>query len=217
MSKKEDLIRRCINHSALVNQQTPRYYVVYQIKYDFESGGWYSVKDLSKTGELKRYGTYEGAKKYALNLYHKYKKELGEDLEVCINEELIDLNENKKLKNRVADLEAKLAESEKKREYLFSSNCDYISQIEELKQQLAEKEKEILNISEYFGKVTFELRELCNKKDQDKISFCIEQLEKVKCETRHLAGLTREETFFVHYDTFRIFIDNQIKQLKEGK
>lgn len=44
---------------------------------------------------------------------------------------------------KIADLEAKLAECEKKREYLFSSNCDYISQIEELKQQLA-KSKDII-------------------------------------------------------------------------
>ena len=105
MNKENELKRRCINYSGLVNQQTPRYWVVYQIKYDFENGGWFSVKDLSKTNELKKYGTYIGAEKYALNLYHKYKKELGEDLEVCIKEELADpISELKKVKEEIHKL-----------------------------------------------------------------------------------------------------------------
>ena len=102
MTKEQLLMERVIDCSSLVNQETPRYWVVHQIKYDFESGGWYSVKDLSKTSELKKYGTPYGAKKYALNLYHKHKKELGEDLEVCIKEELVDVKDYNKLKQQLA-------------------------------------------------------------------------------------------------------------------
>jgi len=125
---KEELIKRCISCSALVNQQTPRYYVVYQIKYDFENGGWYSVKDLSKTNELKKYGTYNGAVKYGLNLYHKYKEKLGEDLEVCIKEELVN----------VADLEAKLKLSKMNESFEREKKDNAFRFIEELKQQIKE-------------------------------------------------------------------------------
>lgn len=82
------------------NTQFPRYYVVYRIKYDFESGGWFSVLELDKTKEIKKYGTFEAAKKYATSLYNKYKKELGEDLEVIIKDELIDIDKILKEKEK---------------------------------------------------------------------------------------------------------------------
>ena len=126
MSKEEELMRRCIDCSSLVNQETPRYWIVYQIKYDFESGGWYSVKDLSKTNELKKYGTPYGAKKYALNLYHKYKKELGEDLEVCIKEELVNIKDYNKTQQQLALTEKALELCYEKLEYIAKNYTDLV-------------------------------------------------------------------------------------------
>jgi hypothetical protein len=47
-------------------------------------------------------------------------------------------------------------------EEVFEELKGELRQLADLEAKLAEKEKEILEISEYFGKVTFELRELCN-------------------------------------------------------
>jgi hypothetical protein len=152
-------------------------------------------------------------------------------------EELIDTLNNKI--SKISDLEAKLAESEKNYIELFCRNTkletlysqktallnfykdtDLVKENKELKQQLAEKDREILKISEYFGKVTFELRELCNKKDQDKISFALEQLEmaKEKIMKVPITDYDFSGNFEKMYkqDAIRQ-IDNQIKQLKEGK
>lgn len=90
---------------------------------------------------------------------------------------------------KITDLEAKLAESEKKQEYLFSSMCEYVYQIEELKQQLAEKDKEIeflkLQSSKYLEKGmiivrTQDLEAIDAKHNQSKTEFAIQQLQRVK-------------------------------------
>lgn len=107
MSKKEEeLMQRCIVYELYSNNELPRYYIVDRIRHDFESGGWYSVIDLKKTNEFKKYGTLEGAKKYALRLYERYHKELGDDMDIRIRDEYIEVNafekEIKKLKNKLA-------------------------------------------------------------------------------------------------------------------
>ena len=102
-----------------------------------------------------------------------------------------------------------------------------ICKIEQLEQQLAEKEKE----KDYYQDLYFiavKKQERTNKvveqfqqrvkyfseQDQDKISFCIEKLEKVKDELTKL-----EQNYNLNLCDVKIynFIDNQIKQLKEGK
>ena len=87
----------------------------------------------------------------------------------------------------VADLEAKLAESEKERHEEWKTGKEWKWEWQKVNQKL-------------------------EKADQDKISFAIEQLEKVK------------ETFIWGKDNGYLtpenavnIIDNQIKQLKEGK
>lgn len=133
-------------------------------------------------------------------------------------------DENEKLQDKIADLEAKLAESEKKREYLFSSNCDYVSQIEELKQQLAEKDKEISNLNGLVRERDKQIKNLkTNKKrviehkNKNKISFATEQLEKVKENIKKtpITDFDLSGNFEKMYkkDAIRQ-IDNQIKQLK---
>lgn len=89
---------------------------------------------------------------------------------------------------------------------------------DQLKQQLAEKDKEI----EYYKKEAKKLNNeaqkyfedaYCNDSIyQDKISFCIEQLEKVK---EHNDNLVCDDEDYYNYIT--AFIDNQIKAIKEGK
>ena len=134
---------------------------------------------------------------------------------------------------KIADLEAKLAESEKKAYSRGHSQRDIANEIKlnalredvankekrivELKQQLAEKDKEI----EYQESMKILAVENQNKK-------AIEQLEKVK----ELLNTDFESTIswidpyedgeyvnsmtYNHNNTIKI-IDNQIKQLKEGK
>lgn len=113
-------------------------------------------------------------------------------------------DENEKLQDKVADLETKLAEKDQElndicQNYDFQIN-DFSREIHRLKQ----REKVL---------------------EQDKISFCIEQLEKVKEKI-----LSYEEIYYQFLESgakvpvfclenFRVrqTIDNQIKKLKGGK
>ena len=109
----------------------------------------------------------------------------------------------------------------------------YRHQIKELKQQLEEKDKEKFK-SMYFNKCLdfehlheefvdkcneFELKEYDYKqtifeKNQDKISFCIEQLEKVKMYIDDNAYYVEEENFGIEINEY---IDNQINVLRNNK
>ena len=94
---------------------------------------------------------------------------------------------------------------------------------QQLKQQLAEKEKEIEGLKAQRRIYLNRSVEECNKitdlefelqhKDQDKISFAIEQIVKTK---EILIKFLQDEGFYENewYDLFDK-IDNQIKQLKE--
>ena len=72
--------------------------------------------------------------------------------------------------------------------------------LSEIKQQLAEKDKWLTATDEHIGQL--------KKREQDKISFCIEQLEKVK---------EYNSKLIYGDEKLNKFIDNQIKQLKEMK
>lgn len=168
----------------------------------------------------------------------------------------------------IADLEAKLAESEKKlalceelrdvEETEYSKDisktnsalfrkCQQTSRLIEentqLKQQLAEKEKEIENckeehkfvddLSNYFE--TLNLQELKNAiseqieinlpalvkavetEKKSKTEFAIEKLQRVRHEIPLLAGKTEGETFFVNYQQLRISIDQIINEIRTQK
>ena len=114
---------------------------------------------------------------------------------------------------------------------------DYQQEITELKHQLAEKEKEIESLKHF--KVTIGTMETNQVDissttyiDQDKISFCIEQLEKVKKftekEIKECNKLLQEEFEDDYYIQsvnarqsmcyeFKREIDNQIKAIKREK
>ena len=92
-------------------------------------------------------------------------------------------------------------------------------EFDQLKQQLPEKDKELLEIKQRIAeKASKEFQEMIDKREnhnQDKISFAVEQIVKTK-ET--LIKFLQDEGFYENewYDLFEK-IDNQIKQLKEGK
>ena len=113
--------------------------------------------------------------------------------------------ETPKLNNKISDLEAKLAESEKKQEYLFSSICEYVYQIEELKQQLAEKDETIDEINREFVQSTHDWKEIVDEKIKAKTEFAIEKLQRVKENCQAFDGIELVG-----------FIDQIIKEL-EGK
>ena len=122
------------------------------------------------------------------------------------------------------DLEAKLAESEKKAYSRGHSQRDIANEIKlnalredvankekrivELKQQLAEKEKE-KEISEVLAKQSITCLNTIEKAYQDKISFAVEQLEKA----RKLIDELLDNCGDKQYKVWEVF-DNQIKQLK---
>lgn len=121
-----------------------------------------------------------------------------------------------------ADLEAKLAESENfykdlgfkdekdARDYLIdciTQPKDLVKDVRQLKQQLAEKEKEIEFIKherEANGASYLSACKMLTKANQDKISFAVEQLEKVKGNVQAFDGIELVG-----------FINNQIEQLKK--
>lgn len=125
---------------------------------------------------------------------------------------------------KIADLEAKLAESEKKAYSRGHSQRDIANEMKlnalredvankekrivKLKKQLAEKEKEI---SEVLAKQSITCLNTIEKAYQDKISFAVEQLEKVLVLIHNAVNIGRPE-----YDLVGLYdaVSNQIKQLK---
>ena len=125
---------------------------------------------------------------------------------------------------KILDLEAKLAESEKK---ILELQEDSIRDNQIYNEQLAEKELVLdkilteihtncysgLNIVKFKEMVLNDLGSVAIKHNQDKISFAVEQLEKVKGKIQH-------NILFVNCDDYVNVIeeiDNQIKAIKEGK
>ncbi len=132
-------------------------------------------------------------------------------------------NMEEKFNKIIADLEAKLAESEKKilelQEDSIRDNMRYI-------EELAEKEKEIERLNlEFETQEDWQEKwqklydETCNL-NQDKISFALEQLEKVKENIKKVPitdyDLSRNFEKMYKQDAIRQ-IDKQIEQLKKIK
>ena len=148
---------------------------------------------------------------------------------------------------KISDLEAKLAENEKKHlldETEWQDYCAFkhiepqikgcLDREKELKQQLAEKEKEIENIklcrcvnctNEYefmLEGLVADLEKQIDKDDQDKISFAVEKIQDLKKNLRDKVCLMENDEHCypqnaIHWQDVVALIDNQIKQLKEMK
>ena len=99
--------------------------------------------------------------------------------------------------------------------------------VKDLKQKLAEKDVDLslarneidtlkhnLKVAQEHDNVMCEQYfEKCKKTNQDKISFTIEQLEKVK---EHFINIKTPTLGVIRRAEMVMYIDNQIKQLKEG-
>lgn len=136
------------------------------------------------------------------------------------DEKYIDIEYFAKIK---ADLEAKLAESEERKQYykdwlddVLLTSVDHethYAMIDDYEKQLAEKEKEIERLKTARN---------CTYKQVEiwKHEFAVEQLEKVRkefdCENNYCYG-DNNIVICINKKIFNQTIDNQIKQLKEGK
>ena len=138
---------------------------------------------------------------------------------------MLSIEEYEEMTNKLADLEAKLAESEKRckkayQEGLLQKQFDKDMEIDQLKQQLANKDKEIEE-----RMMSFEKR--CQEYYKSK-EFTIEQLEKVKEKLLEELQSVTDLLDPLEYEDYHEFIgccrgyknsieeiDNQIKQLKE--
>ena len=144
---------------------------------------------------------------------------------------------------QIADLEAKLAESEKSKEYYRLQNEQHHLQLLQfysrlgveafgadiqekaletlmiMKEQLAEKTLTIEQINKAFIENRSLWKGKYERANQDKISFAVEKLEQVR-ETAECVldnALKNSSLNQSYYDRLLDEIDNQIKQLKEGK
>lgn len=119
---------------------------------------------------------------------------------------------------QISDLEAKLVESNESHHKniveLTKMEIEKDRKIQELKQQLAEKEERyvqsLIKLEKEYDEqlekqAKIHYRHL-KEKDQDKISFAVEQLEKVKNRI--------QEDF--DYDDLMYWLNNQIEELKKG-
>ena len=89
-----------------------------------------------------------------------------------------------------------------------------MDKIADLEAKLADKEKEIEEYADSLSKVLIEEANLSYKHNQDKISFCIEQLNLFKSElVNKVSPVNLSYTEYVQ-EVFKK-INNQIKQLKE--
>ena len=143
--------------------------------------------------------------------------------------DFVDLLNKEMYELKIATLEAKLAESEKERKHLkdwldneiltsidhesyYATINEYEEEVKKLKQQLAEKEKE-LNKRIFYSNYT----------DDDMVWFAIEQLEKVKEDIlnyediyyQFLESGSKVPVFCVENYRVRQPIDNQIAELKK--
>ena len=141
---------------------------------------------------------------------------------------------------QISNLEAKLAESEERINWLVEAEFNrkwakkYVEMRRkedpmlclpdsdevyeryfELKQQLAEKDAEIekwKSMAQRSCNLLDRFNQIGQIDTQDKISFCIEQLEKVKEKL-----IQNEDCYMISLGTIKNIINDQIKQLKERK
>lgn len=215
----------------------------------FELFGEHCIKDNSPDARCQLLNTYQVC--VILNEQDKRIKELEETNKVLSNE----LTKNSILKKGyietccgipIFEIPKIKEENQQLKQLLCLSDSDKIyEKYFELKQQLAEKEKEIEQLKKFddLNKTFFNLfrtafkepdkvddlfntlKTIQEKQDQDKISFCIEQLEKVKEKIlsyeeiyyQFLENGAKIPVFCVENFRVRQNIDNQIKELKGDK
>lgn len=130
------------------------------------------------------------------------------------------IGENQQLKQQLAEKDLHIEELESQFAYECECNKQFVecqNENTQLKQLVTELDKEAQEIYEMYNQER-KKNWLNNRKNQDKISFCIEQLEKVK-ELVEEKSMTQSPfgTQKIYASDVSGVIDNQIKQLKEVK
>ena len=85
---------------------------------------------------------------------------------------------------------------------------------QEIKRQLEEKEETIEKINKEFVQAVKDWKSLVERKNQEKISFSVEQLEKVKEILIQNADIDFRKNCYINAVELDKFIDNQINELK---
>lgn len=119
-------------------------------------------------------------------------------------------DENEKLTTKIANLETKLAEKDKQLHYK-TAECE-------------KWQRDYENCSKLEKTISKE-RQYCldnwRVSEQDKIKFCIEQLEKLVSNSVILEGMFLEGGHYLHQKKYNVVgkgdIENLIKELKKGK
>ena len=153
-----------------------------------------------------------------LKVSHGVAEEIGMFVDYVATNKII-----KDQSKKIAVLETKLAEKDEQLLYkswykqyknVMEANEGFYNECAKLREQLAKKEKEIseyIKIVDDLHKQLSDKCDFCDKtKDQDKISFAVEQLEKA----RKLIDELLDNCGDKQYKVWEVF-DNQIKQLKE--
>ena len=171
-------------------------YEIKEIKWDW---------DEDDTGDVAEFVVIDGEKYVDVSYFNQKLKENEDRFELHKNTDAKTIQDQSDL---IEELKAQIAESKilmEKRISVYEKNfIEQTDEIYKLKQQLAEKEKQIAELEEH-----------------DKIyhnQLAVEQLEKVKAD---INTYNKEHCFLsTEIDTCNKsieIIDNQIKQLKEGK
>ena len=180
---------------------------------------------------MSRVENKEKYKEYAHNHYIKHKRpktKIGQaELKIIKlekdNEELIKRRDIVLLKlaektTQIVNLEAKLAQAKMNESFEKEKKDNAFKFIEELKQQLAEKKKEVETLQHYNDRLAQGIyhsygEHFVSKIRQGKTSFCIEQLEKVLPSIK--ATIELAENRHQMKDQVDIIIYNQIEELKK--
>lgn len=140
-------------------------------------------------------------------------------IEMCVKNEQLE-QQLAKSKQEANDWKQRFESSEERFKTFNNNGVTALNlkndKIEELKQQLAEKDKKQKRTNKVVKQFQQRLKYF-SEQDQDKISFAVERLRKAKFDALMLGGLVQGETFFINSEHYRNYIDNQIKQLKGQK
>lgn len=122
--------------------------------------------------------------------------------------------QNKHLETKLAESKEEIKVIDEDRQFKAEMWTKFANKCKELEKQLAEKEKERHEEWKTGKEWKWEWQKVNQKLEQanqDKISFCIEQLEKVRKFAEDMWGIYKAE------EDIEEFIKDQIKQLKDMK
>lgn len=172
---------------------------------------WYKMQLAESEEQLKEELEEKNGVRRALRACHHQNDEFADMIKKLVSEK-------EELKQQLFESGLKTLEEIKLSEQRKKMLEDLSTKNWELEQQLAEKEKEIALLNAMISTLPEHDKELEEEYTQDKISFAVEKLKETKIyvDTQHFMNARYKCEKKVYADIWN-FIDNQIKQLKEGK